>query len=231
MPVPMSQPTTPEPAASKPPMTPEHMYDMFAPVSTPPARSHPQRYDARVVIPEPTDEDLGIVRATEVHTVGHDLQDGRMMAGMGDLFAPTAALAASVFRASGVPKQHREYMVLRVAKLLNCPHPWDPNVRVAQNTGVSVEEILALEVDGPVSGLDEEGTLIVRAIDELTLTGTLSDETLSALRARYSDEICRKYVLMISWYNLFTRYCNGCRVGVESPEQVVEKIGERTNPV
>lgn len=226
----MSQSSRSQPATSRPPVTFDRMYEMFPPLTSPPARSHPVGYDARVFIPEPTDKDLGLVRAAEVHTIGHDLQDARMMAGLGDLFVPTAALAASVFRADGVPKQHREYMVLRVAKLLNCPHPWSPNVRVAQNTGVAVEEILALEVDGPVTELDEEGNLIVRAIDELTLAGTLSDATLAALRSRYTDEICRKYVLMISWYNLFTRFCNGCRVGVESPAEVVDKIGNRTNP-
>lgn len=95
---------------------------------------------------------------------------------------------------------------------------------------MSVEDILALEVDGPVAELDEEGNLIVRAIDELTLAGTLSDATLAALRFRYTDEICRKYVLMISWYNLFARFCNGCRVGVESPTELVNKIGDRVNP-
>ena len=216
---------------SRPPATPQTMYRMFEPLAHPPTRSHPSSYANQVVIPEPTDKEIGLVRAAEVHTIGHNLQDGRMMAGAGDLFVPTATLAASVFRADGVPKKYREYMVLRVAKLLNCPHPWGPNVRIAQNNGATMEEIGALGTDGPVTELGEEGNLVVRAIDELTLCGTLSDETLSAMRARYSDEICRKYVLMIAWYNLFTRFCNGCRVGVETPEQVVDKIGNRLNPV
>ena len=193
--------------------------------------SYPTSYNASVIIPEPTDAEIGPVRALEVHTIGHNLKDGRMMAGMGDLFVPTAALAASVFRADGIPKKHREFVCLRTAKLLNCPHPWDPNVRVALNTGASLGEIEALTVDGPVTGLDEEATLIVQGVDEMTLTGTLTDATLAAMRARYSDEICRKYVLIFSWYNLFVRYCNGCRVGVESPEEVKQKIGPDVNPV
>ena len=227
----MPETITPERKTSRPPATPETMYRMFEPMATPPTRSYPVAYTAKVVIPEPTDKELGVIRAVEVHAIGHSLQDGRMMAGMGDLFVPTATLAASVFRADGVPKKYREFMALRTAKLLNCPHPWGPNVRIAQNVGASLEEVRALEVDGPVTELNEEGNLIVRAIDELTLTGTLGDDTLAAMRARYTDEICRKYVLMMSWYNLFTRFCNGCRVGVESPEQVVEKIGNRKNPV
>ena len=199
--------------------------------TAPPTHSHPTGYSSKVIIPEPTDAELGLIRATEVKTIGHDLKDGRMMAGMGDLFVPTATLAASVFRTKGIEKKHREFICLRTAKLLNCPHPWQPNVRLAQNTGASLEEIEALTVDGPVTGLDEESNLIVRGADEMTLTGTLTDETLSALRERYSDEICRKFVLVFAWYNLFTRYCNGCRVGLEDPEEVLKKIGNHVNPV
>lgn len=193
--------------------------------------SHPTSYNASVIIPEPTDKELGLLRATEVKTIGHGLKDGRMMAGMGDLFVPTAALAASVFRAKGVDPKLREFICLRTAKLMNCPHPWDPNVRLAANTGASPAEILALEADGPVTGLDEEALLIVRAVDEITLSGTLTDTTLGELRARYNDEMCRKYILVMSWYNLFTRFCNGCRVGLENPQEVVSKIGSRLNPV
>lgn len=196
-----------------------------------PTYSHPTGYSSSVIIPEPTDAELGMVRALEVKTIGHDLKDGRMMAGMGDLFVPTAVLAASVFRAEGIPKKHREFICLRTAKLLNCPHPWLPNVRVAQNTGATIEEIRALTIDGPVTDLDEESNLIVRGADETTLNGTLTDETLSAMRARYTDEICRKYVLIFAWYNLFTRYCNGCRVGLEDPAEVLKKIGNDVNPV
>ena len=204
---------------------------MSEPNTSQPTHSHPTGYNVSVIIPEPTDEELGAIRTLEVKTIGHNLKDGRMMAGMGDLFLPTAALAAAVFRAKGIEKKHREFICLRTAKLLNCPHPWDPNVRVAQNTGASLDEIEALTIDGPVTGLDEESNLIVRGVDEMTLTGTLTDQTLSELRARYSDEICRKYVLLFSWYNLFTPYCNGCRVGVESPEEVLKKIGNHVNPV
>lgn len=117
----MSQSTTFRPTASRPPVTFDRMYGIFPPITSPPARSHPVGYESQVFIPEPTDKDLGLMRAAEVHSVGHDLQDARMMAGLGDLFVPTAALAAFVFRAGGVPEQHREYMVLRVRSCSTVP--------------------------------------------------------------------------------------------------------------
>jgi hypothetical protein len=37
----------------------------------------------------------------------------------------------------------------------------------------------------------------------------------------------RKLILMISWFNLLSRFLNGCRVQLESGD----RIGHRTSPV
>lgn len=201
-------------------------------VSAPkPGYSYPTDYKESVNIPMPTDSEIGFIRSVEVKTFGHGLYDGRMMAGMGDLYLPTAALATAVFHANDINKKYRSFIVLRTAKLLNCPYPWNINVRLSENAGASPDEIEALSIDGPVTGLDEEGNLLMRGVDEITLTGTLTDQTLSGIRARYSDEICRKYVLIFSWFNLFTRYCNGCRLPAESQEMVADQIKDHVNPM
>ena len=196
-----------------------------------PTRSHPTHYNVSVTIPAPTDAEIGLIHTLELKTFGHNINDGRMMAGTADLFLPTAVLVAAVFHAKGIDKKHREFIALRTAKLLNCPYPWNLNVRLAQNTGASPAEIEALTIDGPVTELDEESNLILRCVDEITMTGTLTDDTLSQMRARYSDEICRKYVLIFSWFNLFGRFCNGCRIPIETQNEVVEQIGNRKSPV
>jgi hypothetical protein len=156
----------------------------------------PYQLQCLVIIPEPTDAEIGPVRALEVHTIGHNLKDGRMMAGMGDLFVPTAALAASVFRADGIPKKHREFVCLRTAKLLNCPHPWDPNVRVALNVGASLAEIEAHHCRWPGDGIGRGSDPDCAGRGRDDADRDADRQTLAAMRARYSDEICRKYVLI-----------------------------------
>jgi hypothetical protein len=61
----------------------------------------------------------------------------------------------------------------------------------------------------------------------LSTSGTLRDETLSELLDKYGETISRKIVLMIAWFNLLSRFLNGCRVPLETSD----KIGTRTSPL
>jgi hypothetical protein len=47
------------------------------------------------------------------------------------------------------------------------------------------------------------------------------------LLQRYDQTLCRKYVLMIAWFNLLPRFVNGCRV----PLETTDKIGSKTSPL
>jgi alkylhydroperoxidase family enzyme len=111
--------------------------------------------------------------------------------------------------------------------LLDCPYEWQANVVMAKNVGCTQEQIDAMTADEPRTGLDDKTALVMRATDELTKTGTLSDPTLQKLRETYDDVICRKLVLIISWFNLLSRFLNGCRVPLETGD----KLGSRTSPL
>jgi hypothetical protein len=67
----------------------------------------------------------------------------------------------------------------------------------------------------------------MNATDELTTTGTLTDQTLQALLDRYGAVVSRKLVLIIAWFNLLSRFLNGCRV----PMETSDKLGSRTSPL
>ncbi len=186
----------------------------------------PTRYLSSVAVPLPSDNDLGLMHAQAVKLSG-DLNVSRTLAGTGNLFFPAAAFVKALFSTDGIDPKIRELIVLRSAKLLNCPYEWQANAAMAKNTGCTDSEIEAMATDGPVTGLGDEITLILSAVDELTRDATLTDHTLNALRARYDDELVRKYLLMIGWFNLLSRFLNGCRVPLESGD----KIGAKTSPV
>ena len=65
------------------------------------------------------------------------------------------------------------------------------------------------------------------ATDELTKAGTLSDGVLQRLLDRYQPTLTRKIILTISWFNLLSRFLNGCRV----PMETEDKIGKKTSPL
>jgi hypothetical protein len=110
---------------------------------------------------------------------------------------------------------------------LNAPYEWQANTQMAKNTGLSPEEINAAASDGPVAGIDPEYVLVCKATDELSTSGTLRHQTLSDLLDRYGETISRKIVLMIAWFNLLSRFLNGCRV----PLETTDKIGAGTSPL
>jgi hypothetical protein len=67
----------------------------------------------------------------------------------------------------------------------------------------------------------------VRATDELSTTGALSDEILSEMLGQFDETTCRKYVSTILRFNLLSRFVNGCRVPLETSD----KIGGHTLPI
>jgi hypothetical protein len=107
-------------------------------------------------------------------------------------------------------------MVLRCAYLLNVPYERQANLVMARNVGLSTEEIEAIGKDGPVAGLDAEGTLICQTTDELTEFATLTDPTLQALVDRYGRNVAAKLILAVGWFNLLSRFLNGTRVPLET---------------
>lgn len=186
----------------------------------------PAAYKELVQIPLPGDDQLSL-KARLMLKLGAPLNVSRMFAGTGDMFGPLASLVKAVFEAEGIDPKVRELIVLRCSKLLNCPYEWQANATMGKNVGLSKEQIDAVAADGPVSNVGAEVALICVACDELTLAATLTDETLSSLRAKYSDEICRKLIITIGWFNLLSRFLNACRVPLETED----KVGKRTSPL
>ncbi|WP_168711643.1 hypothetical protein [Sphingomonas sp. PAMC26645] len=153
-----------------------------------------------------------------------------MMLGAGSLGVPIVELARAVFRVEGVDPKIREFIVLRICKLLGGVNPWGPNLRMLDNLHASEAEKEGIQNDGPVTGVDDEAKLILTATEELTLTGAVSDASLQAMRDRYSDETCRKYIAVMCWYNFFNRYLISTRVPAETEQEVIDKVGDNTMP-
>lgn len=186
----------------------------------------PTSYITRVSIPLPTDEELGPQAVAKVKGA-NDLNVARMIAGTGDMMDGLIGLVQAVFQAKGIEPKLRELIILRTAKLLDCPYEWQANAVMAKNTGCTTQEIDAMASNGAPPGLDGKTSLVIAATDELTKGGTLTDATLQAMRDSFDDVTCRKLVLVIAWFNLLSRFLNGCRVPLETGD----KLGNKTSPL
>jgi hypothetical protein len=190
---------------------------------------HLDSYPFAVSIPLPTDAELGPDDVKFLHDFGRNYKDGRMMMGTG-VGRPMITLARAVFRVEGVDPKIREFVVLRIAKLLGGVNPWGPNLRMLDNLGATEAEKEGIQNDGPVSGLDEDATLVMRATEEISGTSGLQDATLTALKDRFGDHTARNYIAVICWYNMFNRFLISTRVPAESEQEVIDKVGDQTLP-
>ena len=186
----------------------------------------PSQYASKVAIPLPSDEAVRRIIGAS-YSPEKTLNVIKMFAGTEDMFAATIGLVNAIFQAQGIDPKLREMIILRAATVLNAPYEWQANTQMARNAGLSSKEIDAAGNHGPVIGVDPDYVLVCKATDELSKGGTLRDETLSELLNRYGDTITRKLVLMIAWFNLLSRFLNGCRV----PLETTDKIGASTSPI
>jgi len=188
--------------------------------------AHPARPTPQVAIPLPSDDAVRQIIGNS-YDPEKTLNVIKMFAGTEDLFDATIGLVKAIFETQGVDPKTREMIILRAATVLDSPYEWQANTQMAKNVGLSPKEIDAAASDGPVVGINPEYVLVCKATDELSISGTLRDETLSELLDRYGESISRKIVLMIAWFNLLSRFLNGCRV----PLETTDKIGTGTSPL
>lgn len=181
---------------------------------------------ANLRVPLPTEDEVRRVIGAK-YDPNATLNVIKMFAGTDDMYPAVVAFIRAIFRASGVDPRIREMIVLRAAKKYNVLYEWQANSALASNVGLSNEEIRATASKQKVTGIDPEYILVCIATDELSDEGRLSDETLGELLNRYGDTLTRKIILIISWFNLLSRFVNGCRV----PLETVDKIGKSTSPV
>ena len=187
---------------------------------------NPTSFYSAVAIPLPSEEEIRRVIGD-----GYDskstLNVVKMAAGTGDMYPSLMRFVSAVFSAQGITPRTREMIILRVSKVLNAPYEWQANIKMAANTGLSQEEVDAAAADGQVTGVCPEYILVCKAADELTEAGMLKDETITALLAHFGEQVARKVVLMIAWFNMLSLFLNGCRV----PLETTEKIGSKTSPL
>lgn len=189
---------------------------------------YPSTYTSHMEVALPSDEAFASI-AGDNFVPSETLNVFKMFAGTEDMWPGIIGLVRAIFQdpGEGVDEKSRQFIVLRTAKLLNAPYGWFTNVRMARNAGLAEEEIEAAAFDGPVTCRDPELVLICRATDELTLRGTLEDDTLRELLIEHGDKNCRKIIFVIGFFNMVMRYVNGCRV----PLETTDKVETRKSPL
>lgn len=188
--------------------------------------SAPRSYSQSVVVPLPTDGDIRAVIG-EGYDPDNTLNVIKMFAGTGEFYPVLTGMVRAIFGTPDIDAKHREMIILRAASILDVPYEWQANRVMASNAGLTEAEIEATTSEGPVSGVAPEYVLICTATDELLRTGTLTDDTLSAMLDMFGPVVTRKYSVTIAWFSMLSLFLNATR----TPLETTDKIGSRTSPL
>jgi AhpD family alkylhydroperoxidase len=183
-------------------------------------------------IPLPTDEDLE-PEVRELLANLPPLNVFRMVAGAPRAVRPFLGLGGAVL-STALDARRREIVVLRVAHATRAPYEWAQHEQLARNVGVTDAEIDAIDKEEPVVSLDDECNLICRVADEVTREVRLSDEALEQIIDRYGPREAAEIILLVSYYNMVSRFLESTRVQVEeeplltgrTPTSILRRPGE-----
>ena len=167
-----------------------------------------------VKIPLPDENDLPadireIVSASPLNVT-------KMMANAPASFLGFQEFAGGILFKSEFDPRKREIAVCRIGHVTKANYEWTHHVRVAKRLGVTDEEIRIIGSENPVTSLDEEGNLLCRVADEISLDVRLSDDALSRILDRYGARGATELILCCSYFNMVSRFLESTRVELET---------------
>jgi alkylhydroperoxidase family enzyme len=167
-----------------------------------------------VIIPLPDEADLPadireIVSASPLNVT-------KMMANAPASFLGFQEFAGGILFRSEFDPRKREIAVCRIGHVTKANYEWTHHVRVAKRLGVTDEEIHIIGSEDPVTSLDEEGNLLCRVADEISLDVRLSDDALSQILDRYGARGATELILCCSYFNMISRFLESTRVELET---------------
>src|SRR4051812_43497135 len=96
--------------------------------------------------------------------------------------------ANHVLTKSTLPGREREIAILRAGWCCDAPYEWGQHVGIGKREGLSDEEIERIAAGPDAPGWSAHDAAIVRAVDELHASSTISDATWATLAETYSQE-------------------------------------------
>ena len=138
----------------------------------------------------------------------------RMVAGAPRAMRPFLQLGSAVLSTALDARRWRRRLA-RWRSLAGARYEWAQHEQLARTAGVTPAEIAAVATERPVRSLDDECNLICRVADEVSREVRLSDEALAAIVDRYGPREAAELILLVSYYNMVSRFLESTRVQLE----------------
>ena len=133
------------------------------------------------------------------------------------LFRGWLRFAARLMPGGTLPRRDTELVILRVAHLRSCDYEFDHHVRLGRRAGVvpaDVERVLA----GPAAhGWTPRERALLEAVDELHVSGDLTDAAWAKLEQHLDDRGLIELVLLVGHYEMLATALITLRVQPDVP--------------
>jgi alkylhydroperoxidase family enzyme len=113
--------------------------------------------------------------------------------------------------------RERELVIHRVTARLAAEYEWGVHAVIfAGSLGLSDEWVEATAAgDAEDSAFDERDRVLVRLVDELVETASVSDQLWAELADGWSEEQLIEMLMLVGWYHMISFVVNGLRVELE----------------
>lgn len=126
--------------------------------------------------------------------------------------------AGSLLDRGPVSLRQREIVINRTCARCGCDYEWGVHVAFfAERVELTAEEIYATvhgRSDDPVWNAEE--SLLIRLVDELHDTSTLSEPLWTALQNAFTVEQCMEFIALVGFYHTVSYFANGLKLAPES---------------
>jgi 4-carboxymuconolactone decarboxylase len=112
----------------------------------------------------------------------------------------------------------RELAVLILMKRLNCDYGFVNHIGIAQQTGLSRQQIDQIDSYQTSPLFSDDDKLILRYAEELTLRAQVGDELFRQVRSRIGTLNVLDLTAAVGFWNMMARNLNGLQIDVE-PER------------
>jgi 4-carboxymuconolactone decarboxylase len=142
-----------------------------------------------------------------------------------ELFKAWLPFGAYLLSGGGLPLADRELMILRTALVCGSSYEWGQHVRIALDAGMTREAIDRVPQGAGADGWTEHEAALLRAVDELHDSATISDATWAQLAETYDERLLMEATMLIGQYHLVAFALNAFGVELDEGLETLPPLG------
>jgi 4-carboxymuconolactone decarboxylase len=129
-----------------------------------------------------------------------------------------------VMMKSTLSDRDREIVIMRIAYLNNADYEWGHHRMIANRIGLTDEDLARVIEGAEADGWNDLDRMLIRAVDEMKVSASLSDEVYDGLADHYSEKQVMDLVHTYGAYNLVSTCLNVFGVQLEDDVPGLEKF-------